>query len=89
MTAEGLKACNLGKDNKPGIYSYENENAGFDTHFENLFKENTIAWEFFSKQAPSYRKAVTNWIMSAKQESTRLARLEKTINASEQQKRLT
>jgi uncharacterized protein YdeI (YjbR/CyaY-like superfamily) len=27
--------------------------------------------------------------LSAKQESTRLARLEKTINASEQQKRLT
>ena len=89
MTAEGLKAFNLRKDNKSGIYSYENEHGGFDTNFENTFKNNTIAWEFFSKQAPSYRKAVTNWIMSAKQESTRLARLEKTINASEQQKRLT
>lgn len=89
MTAEGLKAFNLRKDNKSGIYSYENEHGGFDTNFANTFKNNTIAWEFFSKQAPSYRKAVTNWIMSAKQESTRLARLEKTINASEQQKRLT
>ena len=89
MTAEGLKAFNLRKDSKSGIYSYENEHGGFDTNFANTFKNNTIAWEFFSKQAPSYRKAVTNWIMSAKQESTRLARLEKTINASEQQKRLT
>lgn len=89
MTAEGLKAFNLRKDSKSGIYSYENEHGGFDTNFANTFKNNTIAWEFFSKQAPSYRKAITIWIMSAKQETTRLARLEKTINASEQQKRLT
>ncbi len=89
MTTEGLKAFSLKKDSKSGIYSYEDEHGGFDTNFENLFKENKIAWEFFSRQAPSYRKAVTNWIMSAKQESTRQARLEKTINASEQQKRLT
>lgn len=88
MKPEGLKAFSLRKDNKSGIYSHENEYAGFDANFENLFKENKIAWEFFVKQPPSYKKVITHWIMSAKQEKTRLSRLEKTVNASEQQKRV-
>jgi len=36
------------------------------------------------KQAPSYRKSIISWIMSAKQEKTRQSRLEKAIKESEQ-----
>jgi uncharacterized protein YdeI (YjbR/CyaY-like superfamily) len=39
-------------------------------------------------QAPSYKKVMIHWIMSAKQEKTRLSRLEKTIRISGQQKRM-
>jgi uncharacterized protein YdeI (YjbR/CyaY-like superfamily) len=35
------------------------------------------AWEFFNEQPPSYRKAVSWWIVSARREETRLRRLEK------------
>lgn len=89
MTEEGLKAFSYRKDNKSGIYSHENVYAVFDNNTETLFQQHKTAWDFFSKQAPSYKKVISHWIMSAKQEKTRLIRLEKTINASEQQKRLT
>jgi uncharacterized protein YdeI (YjbR/CyaY-like superfamily) len=50
--------------------------------------DHPAAWSFFEAQAPSYKKVITHWIMSAKQEKTRLSRLEKTIDTSKQSKRL-
>jgi uncharacterized protein YdeI (YjbR/CyaY-like superfamily) len=79
MTAEGLKAFKLRKEEKSAIYSHEKELAMLDPDFEKQFKANKKAWEFFTQQAPSYRKVMLHWIMSAKQEKTRLSRLEKTI----------
>jgi uncharacterized protein YdeI (YjbR/CyaY-like superfamily) len=89
MKPAGLKAFGLRKENKTGIYSYENDTLFVESTYEKQFKENQKAWDFFMKQAPSFRKAVMRWIMSAKQEQTRQSRLEKTIKASEQQKRVT
>lgn len=88
MTPDGLKAFEARTENKSRIYSHEKEPAVLDPNYETQFRKNTLAWEFFEKQAPSYKKVMIHWIMSAKQETTRLARLEKTINISEQQKRM-
>lgn len=88
MTPEGQKAFSLKKDDRSNIYSHEKEVKTLDSHFEKLFKENKMAWDFFNTQAPSYKKTITHWITSAKQEKTKLARLEKLIKMSEQQKRL-
>lgn len=88
MTAEGLKAFKLRKEEKSAIYSHEKELAMLDPDFEKQFKANKKAWEFFTQQAPSYRKVMLHWIMSAKQEKTRLSRLEKTIRESELRKRV-
>lgn len=89
MKPAGIKAYSLRKDNKSEIYSYENDTLFIDSNLELQFKENKKAWDFFIKQAPSYRKAIISWIMSARQEKTRQSRLEKTIKISEQQKRVT
>lgn len=89
MKPAGLKAFSLRKENKSEIYSYENDTLSLDSTDEKRFRENQKAWDFFMKQAPSYKKAIMRWIMSAKQEKTRLSRLEKTIKESEKQKRLT
>lgn len=89
MKPAGLKAFSFMTENKSKIYSYENESVFLDSDFEKQFKENEIAWDFFMKQAPSYKKAVLRWMMSAKQEKTRLSRLEKIIKESGQQKRVT
>lgn len=88
MTPEGQKAFALRKEEKSGIYSHEKEPATLDPEFEKQFKANKKAWDFFNNQAPSYRKVMLHWIMSAKQEKTRLSRLEKTIVASELGKRV-
>ena len=88
VKAEGLQAFALRKEEKSNIYSHEKENIAFTPALEAHFRKNTAAWAFFTNQAPSYTKVITHWIMSAKKEETRLSRLEKTILASEQQKRL-
>ncbi|MDO9614000.1 MAG: YdeI/OmpD-associated family protein [Bacteroidota bacterium] len=42
----------------------------------------------FEVQAPSYKKNIIYWVMSAKQEATRISRLNKLIDACSEGKRL-
>lgn len=88
MTEAGLKAFALRKEERSAIYSHEKEPAVFDPVFEKQFKANKKAWNFFTTQAPSYQKVILHWIMGAKQEKTRISRLEKTIKESELEKRI-
>jgi len=88
MKKPGLKVYNNRKDPKSGIYSFEKEIIKLNDNFESLFKTNKIAWDFFIKQAPSYQKTRSYWIMSAKQEATKISRLNKLILASEKHTRL-
>jgi uncharacterized protein YdeI (YjbR/CyaY-like superfamily) len=88
MTSEGKKAFELRKEEKSAIYSHEKEPAVLNSEFEKQFKANKKAWEFFNNQAPSYKKVMLHWIMTAKQEKTRISRLEKTIGESESGKRV-
>jgi uncharacterized protein YdeI (YjbR/CyaY-like superfamily) len=87
MTEKGLQVFNIREVSKSKNYSYEKLQK-LSVQYEKLFKENRTAWEFFINQAPSYKKMIIRWIMSAKQEKTQLSRLEKTINESEQNKRV-
>ena len=88
MTSEGKKAFELRTEKRSIIYSHEKEPTPLDPSYEQEFKKNTLAWTFFNKQSPSYKKVIVHWIMSAKQEKTRLSRLEKTIQISKEQKRM-
>jgi uncharacterized protein YdeI (YjbR/CyaY-like superfamily) len=89
MYPMGLAAFNLRKKSKSGIYSFEHRPDHLSEELETGFKTNKSAWGFFKSQAPSYQKMTTHWIMSAKQEKTRMARLQKLISASEKLERLT
>lgn len=88
MKEAGIKAFELRSESKSRIYSHEKEPEILDPEFEKKFKANATAWKFFNEQAPSYKKVMIHWIMTAKQEKTRLSRLEKTINISEKLKRM-
>ena len=88
MQDAGFEAFKLRKENKSRIYSHETENVKLSAEYEEQFKANKKAWEFFEKQAPSYKKVMTHWIMSAKQQKTQISRLEKTITESEKGKRV-
>jgi uncharacterized protein YdeI (YjbR/CyaY-like superfamily) len=88
MQQAGIEIYNSRKVEKSGVASYENETKQLDKNLLIRFKENIIAWEFFNIQAPSYQKTIVHWIMTAKQEKTKLERLKKIINESEKQKRI-
>ncbi|MFV8440589.1 YdeI/OmpD-associated family protein [Flavobacterium sp. LB2P44] len=89
ITPEGQKAFDLRTESKSRIYSHEKKEMGIlSPNYESQFRLNSLAWDFFNTQAPSYKKVMIHWIMTAKQEKTRISRLEKTIEISEHQKKM-
>ena len=88
MMPAGIAAFEKRKENKSRIYVYENEAKQFSGEFEKRFKANKKAWEFFESQANWYKKQMTGWVMSAKQEATQERRLEKLISESKNEKRV-
>lgn len=88
MHDSGIESYNKRTDDKSRVYSYENLPSKLPDELEIKLRTNEKAWLFFNKQAPSHQKTIIYWIMSAKQETTRLSRLEKLITASEAGKKL-
>jgi uncharacterized protein YdeI (YjbR/CyaY-like superfamily) len=88
MRPAGLKAFQERDQEKSQQYSYEARNRELDESYEERFRANTKAWDFFQAQAPSYQKVANWWVMSAKKEETRLKRLATLIQDSENGKRL-
>jgi uncharacterized protein YdeI (YjbR/CyaY-like superfamily) len=82
MKPAGITAFQKLTQNKSKIYSFEQRVVILDKKLEDIFKKNKNAWKFFSEQAPSYKKTSAYWVMSAKQEETRLRRLNILINDS-------
>ena len=53
------------------------------------FRGQRAAWAYYEKLPPSYRRAVTRWVIGAKKTETRTGRLGKWIQACAEQRRLT
>ena len=68
---------------KTNRYSFERARVEFDDGQARAFRRNRKAWAFFQTQPPSYTKAVTNWVVSAKKPETRAKRLAQLIADSE------
>lgn len=83
MTTAGMKAYNERDLSKTNQYSFEQEKHELPVKYEKRFKANKTAWENFHKFPPSYRKPAIWWVISAKQEETRLRRLDTLIDDSE------
>lgn len=88
MQPAGIKAYETRDEKKTNQYSFERENIALDPGYEAEFKANAKAWAFFQAQVPSYRKPAIHWVMSAKQEATRLKRLATLIKDSEEGERI-
>lgn len=84
MQPAGLKAFQNRKEDKSGIYAYEQKDQKLSEEQEQKFKANKKAWEFFQAQAPWYQRTCSWWVISAKKEETRQRRLEQLIADSEQ-----
>jgi uncharacterized protein YdeI (YjbR/CyaY-like superfamily) len=84
----GLKAFAARKEYRSGIYSYEQRSPELVEPYLGKLKRNRAAWKFFQAQPPGYRKIMNWWVVSAKQEATRLKRIEKLIEESAQGRRM-
>ncbi len=83
MQQAGLVAFEKREELRSEIYSHETRKVKLSRSFETRFKFHKKAWNYFQSLAPSYKKISTHWVMSAKQDSTRLKRLDELIRDSE------
>ncbi|MBE2213430.1 MAG: YdeI/OmpD-associated family protein [Opitutaceae bacterium] len=88
MARAGLAAFAARDSGRTARYSFERASAVFGPEQLRVFRRNKKAWAFFGAQPPSYRKVATWWVISAKQEATRVRRLETLIAKSAAGQRL-
>ena len=88
MRPTGVTAYEARLENKSGIYAYEQRRDRLEEPYAGILKKNRAASEFFEAQPPSYRKVIGWWIVSAKQEATRMSRLKTLIDACVRKERL-
>ncbi len=88
MQPAGLRAFERRKENLTRRYSFEQGNVALGRELEAEFRANAKAWAFFEAQSPSYRKAATWWVISARREETKRKRLATLIKDSDSGQRI-
>jgi len=76
MRPAGLAIYEARRDKEHKGYSIAALTTELDPKYAKLMRKNAAAWKFYQAQPPGYRKMVTHWVTNAKQEATRMARLE-------------
>jgi uncharacterized protein YdeI (YjbR/CyaY-like superfamily) len=83
MRPSGLEAFEARREDRSGIYSYEQrDEAKLDQGYEKRFRAKKTAWASFEAMPKSYRQAAIRWVMTAKKEETRERRLASLIEDS-------
>ena len=88
MQPAGLKAFAARDRAATKRYSFERANAKLPAAYATRFKATPEAWAFFQSQAPYYQRVAAWWVISAKQEETRLRRLQSLIEKCRQGRRV-
>ena len=88
MTPAGLKAYATRVPERSGVYSFENAPRELAAEEESRFQAEAIAWDFFQRQPPGYRRLAIWWVSSAKKPETRARRLDQLIAESRNGHRL-
>jgi len=83
MAPAGLREFSARQANRSGVYSYEQRPEDLIEPYAGMLTANPTASRFFKEQAPSYRRAATWWVISAKKAETREKRVEKLIDLSQ------
>jgi len=80
MHPAGLAAFERRREDRSGVYAYENRERTWPDAYEALLRANPRASAFWDGATPSYRKLVTNWVVTAKQEATRDKRMAELVD---------
>ena len=75
MRPAGQKAFAAREEHRSGIYAYEQRTERLPEPYAAIFKRDRAAWKHYQSTTATYRKMTGWWIVSAKQEETRLRRL--------------
>ena len=76
----GRAAWERRTEKRSGVYAFERARLALDATRARALRANAKAARFFAAQSPSYRKLVSDWVMSAKREETRNTRLQKLVD---------
>lgn len=87
VAAPGLAAWRTARK-EPAGYSFESRPTALAKRYLTRFAANKKAYAYFQAEAPWYRRTSSFYVMSAKQEETRLRRLANLIACCEQQRRI-
>jgi uncharacterized protein YdeI (YjbR/CyaY-like superfamily) len=88
MHAAGLAAYEQRDPKRTGIYAFENAPRELSAEYEKEFRKTKGAWEYFQTYPPYLKKTVSYWVMSAKKEETRAARLQRLIESAARGERI-
>lgn len=83
MCPAGLEAFKKRDAKRSKRAAYEQQVVKLPKEYELKIRANKKAWDHFHSLAPSYKKTTIWWVISAKQEATRLKRLDTLIASSE------
>lgn len=80
MQPSGLAAFERRREDRSGIYSYENGARELPEHYAAQLDADPAARAFWEVATPGYRKVATSWVVTAKQEKTRDARMAQLVD---------
>jgi uncharacterized protein YdeI (YjbR/CyaY-like superfamily) len=86
MRPPGLAAFRARDASARGRYSFEAPPGELAPALLARLRKSARAWAYFQAQPPWYRRTTARWVMSAKQEETRLRRLALLIRCSEERR---
>ena len=81
MHPAGIAAYEQRDPKRTGIYAFENAPREISEEYEREFRKVKGAWEYFQTYPPYLKRTVSYWVMSAKKEETRNARLRRLIES--------
>jgi uncharacterized protein YdeI (YjbR/CyaY-like superfamily) len=82
MRPAGLAAFERRRDDRSAVYSHENAEQGLPPEYGSRLAADAAASAFWDAATPTYRRLVTHWVLTAKQEATRERRLAQLIDDS-------
>jgi uncharacterized protein YdeI (YjbR/CyaY-like superfamily) len=80
MQPSGLAAFERRREDRSGIYAYENRDRELPEQYAQLLAADPAATAFWEVATATYRKLATNWVVTAKQEKTRDSRMAQLVD---------
>ena len=80
MQPSGLAAFERRREDRSGIYSYETRELELAPAYAEQLRASRAATAFWAVATRGYRKIAVNWVMTAKQEKTRDARMAQLVD---------